>query len=138
MRSTLARFLQGLLFTALAAPTAAGDGKDGNLFIENDTNRIGVDLESGGSIFHFSEVATSRNLLNHFDRGRFIQQSFYGEEDGSVWGEQPWRWNPVQGGDYRGNPARLLDHTHTPTAIRTRSVPMNWAGGEEVTDCLME
>ncbi len=62
--------------------------------------KIGVDLSSGGSIFWFSELPGDRNLLNHADRGRFIQQSYYGKADGSMWAKKPWHWNPVQGGDY--------------------------------------
>ncbi|MCC5877013.1 MAG: hypothetical protein JJU11_12405 [Candidatus Sumerlaeia bacterium] len=106
--------------------------------IDNGIVRLGVDLDSGASIFFFAESETQCNLLNHFDRGRFIQQSFYGDKDGSAWGTQPWRWNPVQGGDYVGNPAILLDHSRTDTTIYTRSTPKNWAGGEDVTDTVME
>lgn len=31
-----------------------------------------------------------------YDCGRYIQQSYYGKEDGSNWNGTPWRWNPVQ------------------------------------------
>lgn len=135
MHLTRPRLLSFLILSALAGPVLAGDEF---LFVDNGTIRIGVDLESGGSIFHFSEVEAPRNLLNHFDRGRFIQQSFYGDEDGSVWAGNPWRWNPVQGGDYLGNPATLLDHSATTSTITTRTIPRNWAGGETISDCLME
>jgi hypothetical protein len=107
-------------------------------FLENDRVKIGVDLTSGGSIFWLSEKTNERNLLNHADRGRFIQQSYYGKPDGSKWGDKPWRWNPVQGGDYKGRPAKLLDSKVTADSLYVKSVPVNWAGGEDVEDCRME
>jgi len=107
-------------------------------FLSNGEVRIGVDLNSGGSIFWFSELPADRNLLNHFDRGRFIQQSYYGKPDGSMWAKKPWRWNPVQGGDYKGKPARVVESRQTETELYVKSIPVNWAGGEELDECRME
>jgi hypothetical protein len=107
-------------------------------FLENNNVRIGVDLSSGGSVFWFSEFPGNRNLLNHADRGRFIQQSYYGKPDGSRWVEKPWRWNPVQGGDYKGKPAKLLEVRDSGRTLYVRSIPVNWAGGEDLQDCRME
>jgi len=107
-------------------------------FIENGKIKIGVDLSSGGSIFWFSEVGIDRNLLNHADRGRFIQQSYYGKKDGSMWAKKPWCWNPVQGGDYKGKPAKLLGTKGTKDSLHVRSIPVNWAGGQDLDDCRME
>jgi hypothetical protein len=107
-------------------------------FLSNGELKIGVDLDSGGSIFWFSELPADRNLLNHHDRGRFIQQSYYGKPDGSKWVDKPWRWNPVQGGDYRGKPARVLETRQDKNGLYVKSVPVHWAGGEELGDCVME
>lgn len=107
-------------------------------FLENGKVKIGVDLSSGGSVFWFSEVPANRNFLNHADRGRFIQQSYYGKKDGSKWVEKPWRWNPVQGGDYKGKPAKLLEFKEAVNSLYLRSIPVNWAGGEDIEDCRME
>ena len=107
-------------------------------FIENDQIKIGVDLSSGGSIYWFSELPADRNLLNHADRGRFIQQSYYGKSDGSMWAKKPWRWNPVQGGDYKGKPARLLETREEKGSLYVRSIPVNWAGGQDLEECRME
>ncbi len=104
------------------------------LYIDNGALRLGVDLSSGGSVFFLSESTTKRNLLNHYDRGRFIQQSYYGDEDGSIWNGKPWRWNPVQGGDWRGKPARVLEQKHDADSLFIKSVPVNWAGGQDITD----
>ena len=98
------------------------------LFLDNGTVRLGIDLASGGSVFSFGRASDQVNLLNHFDRGRFIQQSYYGASDGSLWNKKPWRWNPVQGGDWHGAPARLLScsvvtNAGQPTALVSSSVP---------------
>lgn len=107
-------------------------------FLSNGQVKIGVDLSSGGSIFWFSELPGDRNLLNHHDRGRFIQQSYYGEDDGSIWAKKPWRWNPVQGGDYKGKPARVLETKEAKGSLYVKSIPVNWAGGQDLEDCRME
>jgi hypothetical protein len=126
--------LMMIVVAAAAEPAAAPKER----FLANAKVKIGVDLSSGGSIFWFSELPGDRNLLNHADRGRFIQQSYYGKADGSVWAKKPWRWNPVQGGDYKGKPAKLLEVKETPGALYVRSIPVNWAGGEDIDDCRME
>jgi hypothetical protein len=123
------------LAAAFAAnPKVASDSR----FLENGKIKIGVDMTSGGAIFWFSELPDGPNLLNHADRGRFIQQSYYGKKDGSNWAGKPWRWNPVQGGHYQGKPAKLLESKITDTSLYTKSIPINWAGGELLEECRME
>jgi hypothetical protein len=119
-----------------AEPAAKPESKE--KFLSNGKIKIGLDLSSGGSIFWFSELPEDRNLLNHHDRGRFIQQSFYGQEDGSKWVNKPWRWNPVQGGDYKGKPARVLESQELEDRYYVKSIPVNWAGGEDLEECRME
>ena len=125
-----------LAATAFAQPNPEVASKQ--KFIENGKIKIGVDLTSGGSLFWFSELPSDRNLMNHADRGRFIQQSYYGKSDGSIWSKKPWRWNPVQGGDYKGKPAKLLEVKETEGTLYVRSIPVNWAGGQDLDDCRME
>lgn len=108
------------------------------LYIDNGRVRLGIDLESGGCVFYFSESATRRNLLNHHDKGRFIQQSYYGDEDGSRWAEREWRWNPVQGGGYRGHPARVLEYASTANSLYVKSMPKHWATGADIDNAVME
>ena len=107
-------------------------------YIDNGMVRLGVDLDRGGSIFHFSEAATKRNLLNHYDEGRFIQQSYYGEADGSNWSGQPWSWNPIQGGGSNGTKARILSQQIDATSIRIVTEPVHWASGAALPECEME
>ena len=130
----LLRFFFLACFLIISVNVSAQD----TLFIQNEHVRLGVDLSSGGSIFYFSAISQPRNLLNHFDRGRFVQQSYYGDEDGSYWAKQKWRWNPVQGGDYKGHPAKLLDYKTGDLSLYTKSVPKHWATGVDITDATME
>ncbi len=127
------------LFLALTVFQCTGTENQKNCqYIDNGVIRLGVDLSSGGSIFYLAESKTKRNLLNHFDRGRFIQQSYYGEKDGSLWAAKPWVWNPVQGGDYRGKPAQVLEQRSTLLSLYVKSMPKHWASGEDITDAVME
>jgi hypothetical protein len=109
----------------------------GTAFIDNGVVRLGVDLSAGGSVFSFGPSGTDKNLLNHYDKGRFIQQSYYGETDGSKWVDKPWRWNPVQGGGYRDEPAEVLEKEVSDTHLRIVSIPRHWATGEAVNDARM-
>jgi hypothetical protein len=130
--------MKRLPFLLIPLSLTAADTGSNTRFIDNGDVKIGVDLDSGGSIFWFSELPGDRNLLNHHDRGRFIQQSYYGKPDGSRWVEKAWRWNPVQGGDYKGKPARVLETRGSKDGLYVKSVPVNWAGGEELDECRME
>ena len=131
MRVSCALFL-------LIASLQAGPVPDPE-FIDNGVIRLGIDRSAGGAIFHFGlSGAGSSNLLNHYDKGRFIQQSYYGREDGSDWAGKPWRWNPVQGGGYRGEAAKDVVISRGEDSLRVASQPRHWATGEVVPDAEME
>ncbi len=138
------RSISGIRLAFLAFAAAGAAAVEQPLFLDNGTVRLGIDLASGGSVFWFGLSANRVNLLNHYDRGRFIQQSYYGAADGSLWNRKPWRWNPVQGGDWRGAPARLLACAVTTNragqaiALISRSVPKHWASGADIDDAMME
>ena len=108
------------------------------LYLDNGQVRLGVDRTAGGSIGYFGESKSGRNLLNHHDKGRFIQQSYYGAKDGSDWNGKPWRWNPVQGGGWRGEPARTLAFTNTATTLYAKTLPKHWATGADLPEVVME
>jgi hypothetical protein len=108
------------------------------LFIDNGSVRLGVKQSSGAGIAWFSKSGTNKNLINHWDRGRLIQQSYYGNEDGSLWNKQSWRWNPVQGGDWRGSGAKVLEIRSTTNSLYSKTLPKNWAGGQDLTNTVME
>lgn len=106
-------------------------------FLENSKLKLGISLSAGGGIFHFGQK-DGRNLLNFHDRGRFIQQSYYGKKDGSKWGDRNWIWNPVQAGNYKNKGAKIIEFKRSPEVINVKSVPLHWATGELMEDCLME
>lgn len=108
------------------------------VFIDNGQIRLGVKKTSGAGIGWLSRSGSKVNLLDHWDHGRLIQQSYYGKKDGSLWGKKPWSWNPVQGGDYKNHAATVLELTSDQTTLHARTRPRNWAGGELLTDCEME
>jgi hypothetical protein len=99
-------------------------------FLDNGTLRIGVNRSAGGAVGWISESGRSLNYLDTYDLGRYLQQSWYGQEDGSTWNGQPWRWNPVQAGGWEGAPAELLDFAVEGNTIRSSSHPRHWGSGE--------
>lgn len=111
---------------------------NGWLFIDNGMVRLGVKKSSGAGIAYFSESGSSRNLVNRHDRGRLIQQSYYGNPDGSFWNKQPWRWNPVQGGDWHGNPAKVLELKSTAHSIYSKTIARHWASGADLPEVCFE
>lgn len=86
---TTRRLLAALvLASGLVRVTIAGDAPDGAkpadgwAYLDNGQIRLGVKTASGGGIGYLSVAGSARNLLNHFDRGRLVQQSYYGNPDG--------------------------------------------------------
>ncbi len=108
------------------------------LYLTNSFLRVGVKTTSGAGLAWISDASGRTNWLNHFDKGRLIQQSYYGDKDGSKWNGQEWRWNPVQGGEWKGTPSQLLETKVSATEIYARLHPRNWGGGELLTNVVME
>jgi hypothetical protein len=107
-------------------------------FIENGQLRLGVKKSSGACIAYLSRSGSERNLINHWDRGRLVQQSYYGARDGSMWGTNRWTWNPVQGGDCKGKPAKVLELKAGPDWLYARTQPKHWASGVDLPEVSME
>lgn len=76
-------------------------------------------------------------MSHRYDCGRFIQQSYYGCDDGSDWCGRPWRWNPVQGGSWQNAPARVLQCGVEDGRIVSEVHPRNWAGQQLLEDVVM-
>ena len=134
-----ASLLIGLWPIALRATIAPdGAGSTNWVFLDNGQIRLGVKTTSGAAIGWLSASGATRNLLNHFDHGRLVQQSYYGNADGSLWAKKPWRWNPVQGGDYQGRAATLLELKAEPAKLYAKTRPRHWASGADLPDVTME
>ncbi|NOU36320.1 MAG: hypothetical protein HOO88_06085 [Kiritimatiellaceae bacterium] len=107
-------------------------------YLTNGTVQIGVDKDRGACIGYFS-LSSGANLLNNYDNGRFIQQSYYGDSDGSSWAGQDWAYNPVQGGGYLNQwPATLLAFTNSGGRIYAKIRPCHWATGASLPEVEME
>jgi len=109
-------------------------------FLDNGSIRIGVDRSRGAGIGYLSTSAPHRNVLNHFDEGRFIQQSYYGQKDGSLWNGKPWNYNPVQGGSWKGDVSRILEFhkNEQQQTIFSRVQPRHWATGVACPEAVMQ
>ncbi|MDB6120897.1 MAG: hypothetical protein JWO08_4678 [Verrucomicrobiaceae bacterium] len=108
------------------------------IYLDNGHVRLGVNMDAGGSIGWFSRAHSPENLLNAFDHGRYVQQSYYGDIDGSDWNGKPWRYNPVQGGSWKGLPAVVLEQKEENNALYVKTQPRQWASGKDVDDMIME
>ena len=107
-------------------------------FLDNGQVCIGVKKNHGAGIGWFSASGSPRNLINDWDAGRLVQQSYYGEADGSLWNKKPWRWNPVQGGEWHGQGAKVMALTITNQVLYARTLPKHWASGADLPDVKME
>lgn len=137
MRS--ARCWMPLILSLTVALAANGEPMDDDfVFLDNGRIKLGVKKSSGGGVAWLSTSGSDRNLINDFDRGRLVQQSYYGKEDGSLWNKQPWRYNPVQGGDWRGSGAKVLELKAEKTSLFAKTLPRHWASGAELEETSME
>lgn len=104
-----------------------GMNGDRYAYLANDKVQIGVDLSRGGGIFHFSTAAEKVNHLNHADEGRFIQQSYYGNDGQAYkWSSNDWTWNPIQGGGSDGQPAVVKSWELTSNSLTVVTTPRQW------------
>lgn len=124
-----------LLGAACAALAAKPD--ESWAYLDNGLLRIGVDQSRGSAIGFLALSKDLRNLLNHADEGRFIQQSYYGNKDDSMWGKRPWRYNPVQGGSYKGEDAKTLEFRQTDKEIYAKIEPLHWANAKPCPEAIM-
>jgi hypothetical protein len=133
-KTILATLITSMLVSALHA----NKEDESWIYLDNGTLRIGIDKARGAAIGHLSLSKDKRNLLNHFDEGRFIQQSYYGAADGSLWAGKPWTYNPVQGGSYEGKSAKTLDYKQEANSLYAKIEPLHWATGVACPEATME
>jgi hypothetical protein len=128
--------LRAILLSIIAfSPLAA---QENWTYLDNGHVRLGVNMRAGACVGWFSQSKSGKNLLNSYDEGRYLQQSYYGDTDGSEWNGKPWRFNPVQGGSWKGEKARVLEQKIDKDRIYTKTRPLHWATGAEVNDMTME
>lgn len=115
------------------------------LELDNGKLRIRMDtVQYGGAITYLSLSNQDRNIINTFDRGREIQQSYYAGQnldrtaDGQHSAWSPWPWNPIQVGDASGNSSAVIDSNITNGVAYTKTVPLLWDMNNEQAECHIE
>ena len=123
-----------------------GEGAD-TYYIENPRYKLGVRLIWGGGINYLedkqSDIKRLKNLVNQADTGRLIQQSYYGVQQNAEYtpgkyNGSTWAYNPVQGGDVKGNHSRIIDIVVTEYSVYVKSQPLDWAKDNSLTPSYME
>jgi hypothetical protein len=136
----LSRRLFGLAAGVISMPgllnafDTKGSDLDGAILLQNEQLCVGILPASGGAIGFVAPTQDAPNRLNRYDRGRYLQQSYYGDEDGTKWNDTPWRYNPVQGGDWRGGTPQLLEWHASDQEIRCISHAIHWASGKSLPE----
>ena len=144
---------------------------DREVYIQNGEYKLGIDLLWGGALSYLEDLnsdvqavnvdgrifvdsnASERyntksvnnnvNLINKFDPGRLVQQSYYsiikdGYESGEFMGDT-WNYNPVQGGNQLGESSKIVDVVTTDSSLYIKCRPLDWAkSAEEITPSYME
>lgn len=86
---------------------------------------------AGFMLVALAETKTPRtNVINAYDRGRGVQQSVYGDPDGSLWNTHPWMENWVQGGSWLGKSPVVVRKQVTPSSLLAVTRGIHWATGE--------
>lgn len=113
-------------------------------FVESKFIRVGITLKWGGAITHVS-VPNGPNIINSFDLGRQIQQSYYsgppnyqraGKQKSPNWAGFP--WNPIQTGDAFHNGSEVLEHRATGNELYVKTIPKLWPMNNDPAECVME
>ncbi len=119
----------------------------GTYFLENEDYKLGIDLLMGGGVNYLEYFkdgnASYGNLLNNYDVGRLIQQSYYGIDQPpypmGYWTDRAWGYNPVQGGDKLNNISRIIDFEFiSDTQFYVKARPMDWGQVNMATPSYME
>jgi hypothetical protein len=110
-------------------------------YLDNGTLKIGINLDLGGSITYLSKSGTTENLINSWDWGRQIQQSYY---SGPIPFGNPapeWKtlgWNPIQSGDHFRNRSKIVEHKNDGKELYVKTIPMIWPVDNVVGECTFE
>lgn len=142
-----------------------------DIYIQNDEFKLGVNLEWGGALSYLEDLnsnvqavekdgrifvdsnASKRystksvndhvNLINRYDAGRLVQQSYYGTYGGGYecgeYNGSKWNYNPVQGGNQFNENSKIVDIALSDNMIYVKCRPLDWAKlAEESSPSYME
>ncbi len=145
--------------------------EDDDVYLENASLKLGITMKSGGGINYLerknakivqvklpdgkvaigsnyntisgAEVMNDKvNLLNEYDKGRLIQQSYYGISSSPYnpvnYGGSLWPYNPVQGGDQYSNSSQIIDYQFSENQLYVKTRAMDWSQKDMLTLSYME
>jgi len=114
------------------------------LEVRNTLLHVKLDLTRGGAINYISLSDKKRNVVNIYDEGRYIQQSYYAGKnqdrinEGQSPNWSPWAWNPIQVGDSYNNRAKILEYDKKENQLYVKCIPMLWDMNNEPAEAIME
>jgi len=114
------------------------------LTADNGIIKVKLDLTRGGAISYISSSGSNVNLVNIYDEGRYIQQSYYAgtpvnrQAEGQNPSWSPWKWNPVQAGDSYHNRSKILSYWQHGDTLYTKCIPMQWDMDNMPAQAVME
>lgn len=143
------------------------------IYISDEYYKLGIDIQWGGALSYLEDLknnvesvtvdgvvkvdsnASERygqkvqsrhvNLINRFDAGRLVQQSYYGPMDiegypnGTFTDGNKWNYNPVQGGNKYNGCSKIVDIRKDDNSLYVKCRPMDWAMPDEwITPSYME
>ncbi len=129
-------------FTTECAEILSSD----TVYIENDFMKIGARLSWGGGLSCVYSKTQSpdgiENLLNNYDTGRLVQQSYLGAVDDpyhcSSYNTSPRTYTPNQGGDQHNNRSKLVDYRVGSNSMYVKCRPLDWFKNNVNTMSYME
>lgn len=110
-------------------------------YLNNGVLTIGIDLDKGGTITYLKENSDGRDIVNDYDLGREIQQSYYSGPvpfDGAYWSGNDWPWNPVAAGGKCGYTSTVLNYSNDGQTIYVKRIPKQWGLCNIDSECTME
>ncbi|KPL00928.1 MAG: hypothetical protein AMJ91_02385, partial [candidate division Zixibacteria bacterium SM23_73_3] len=99
----------------------------GTVYLDNDTVRVGLNLDWGGVISEI--IYEGVNLVNKHDTGRLLQLSLYDGSDiypGTDGTDPNWGWNPTQAGDKYNHPSSVLFYSASTDSMYTKTQPLEY------------
>ncbi len=80
---------------------------------------------------YIGEENTDVNLINYYDTGRYLQQSYYGTTEKpyeqGFYNNADWHYNPVQGGNVAGEASKVIDYEIGEDYIYVKTRPLDWS-----------
>jgi hypothetical protein len=134
------------LSTALILIILAGQAfsQPAEIILSNTLVTVKMDITRGGAISYISKAGSERNIVNIYDEGRYVQQSYYAGKrldrvaEGQAPRWSPWSWNPVQGGDDYRNRSKTLDYKELKDTLYAKCIPLLWDMKNTPAEAIME